>query len=130
MINPLKMKKHILTLTLFVAFTAASFAQQEKQTTPEERATRTTAMMEKNLSLTADQKTKIYDITLERIKATTALKSATGEGDKPDVDKMKAINEKYNASIKGILTAEQQAKMEEMRSKRSGGNGGKKPKDN
>jgi Spy/CpxP family protein refolding chaperone len=122
------MKKYILTIGLFVAIVANTFAQKGQQKTPEERAQKSTEMMEKNLSLTADQKTKIYAASLERMKAMEVLRTAAGEGNKPDQEQMKAISQKFNKVVKETLTAEQNAKMEEERANRPRPNGEGRPK--
>ncbi|MBK0383492.1 hypothetical protein I5M32_11040 [Pedobacter sp. SD-b] len=119
------MKKLILSIAFFVAIAGTTFAQKK---TAEERATRSTEMMEKNLSLSADQKTKIYDAALEKNKAMDALREAAGEGNKPDADKMKEINKKFADVVKATLTDDQKAKMAEMKAN-GGGNGPKKPKE-
>lgn len=123
-INLINMKKYILSIALFVAVAATAFGQQKS---PEVRATKSTEMMEKNLSLTPDQKTKIYDATLERIKAVDALREAAGEGNKPDPEQMKAVNKKFNDVLQATLTDDQKAKWKELRAQRANGNGGQKP---
>ena len=124
------MKKYILTIGLFVAIAANTFAQKGQTKTPEEKAKKSTEMMEKNLSLTADQKTKIYDAALERLKAVDALKAAAGEGNEPDQEQMKAIGKKYSKVLKETLTDEQKAKMEELKANKPKPEGEGKPKGN
>lgn len=106
------MKKYFLSIAIFVALSTAGFAQSK---TAEQRAIKPTEMMEKNLSLSAEQKTAIYNATVEKIKAVDALKEAAGEGNKPDADQMKAINKKYNDVVKATLTDEQKAKAKELK---------------
>jgi hypothetical protein len=122
------MKKYILTIGLFVAIATNSFAQKGQQKSSEERAQKSTEMMEKNLSLTADQKTKIYAAALERAKAMEALRTEAGEGNQPDKEKMKAISMKYNKVLKETLNDEQKAKMEEMKANRPKPEGDSTPK--
>lgn len=117
------MKKYILTIALFIAFLGTSFAQKMSA---EDRAKKVTEKMVKDLALTADQKTKIYDATLERVKAQDALREAAGEGNKPDQEQMKATNQKFSKTLKATLTEEQQTKMAEMRAQQGGGNAPKK----
>jgi periplasmic protein CpxP/Spy len=122
------MKKYILTIGLFVAIATNSFAQKGQQKSSEERAQKSTEMMEKNLSLTADQKTKIYAAALERAKAMEVLRTEAGEGNQPDKEKMKAISMKYNKVLKETLNDEQKAKMEEMKANRPKPEGDSAPK--
>lgn len=138
------MKKHFLTFILFVSMVTIGFAQQgpqgggqpRQQGTAEERAKRSSEMMEKNLTLSADQKTKIYTASLERGKAIEALRAAAGEGNRPDGAQMKALNDTYEKVVAETLTAEQKTKYEEMKAQRGnrggGGNGNapEKPKEN
>ncbi|HEX7365463.1 MAG TPA: hypothetical protein VF273_00120 [Pelobium sp.] len=106
------MKKYLVSIALFTVLSSASFAQTK---TAEQRATKPTEMMEKNLSLSAEQKTAIYNATVEKIKAIDALKEAAGEGNKPDAEQLKAINKKYNDVVKATLTDEQKAKAKELK---------------
>lgn len=115
------MKKYLLSIALLVAVSATSIAQQKSA---EDRAKKATEMMVTNLSLTAEQKSKIYDANVEKIKAIDALRAAAGEGNKPDGAKMGAVNKKYNEVVKATLTEEQKVKMEELKVKNS------KPKEN
>lgn len=111
------MKKYILSIALLVAVSTAGFAQKK---TAEQRATKSTEMMEKNLSLSADQKTTIYNAMVEKTKAVDALKEAAGEGGKPDADAMKAINKKYNDVLKATLTNDQKVKLKEIQAQKAG----------
>lgn len=99
-----------------VAVSTAGFAQKK---TAEQRATKSTEMMEKNLSLSADQKTTIYNAMVEKAKAVDALKEAAGEGGKPDAEAMKAINKKYNDVLKATLTDDQKAKAKEIKAQKA-----------
>ncbi|TKB97842.1 DUF4890 domain-containing protein [Pedobacter cryophilus] len=125
------MKKYFLTFILFVSMVTIGLAQQapgqgqRQQGTPEERAKRSVEMMEKNLSINADQKTKIYAASLERGKSMEALRKAAGEGNRPDAAQMKALNDKFEKVVAETLTAEQKTKYEEMRSQR--GNNAPRP---
>jgi hypothetical protein len=117
------MKKHILTFILFVAIATTGFAQKASQKSPEERAKAATETMVKDLTLTPEQKTIIYEASLDRAKSIEALRTAAGEGNKPDADQMKAISQKYSAVLKATLTDEQKAvqkaKAEEMKAKKA-----------
>jgi protein CpxP len=122
------MKKYILSIILFVAVYASTFAQKGKQKNPEERAKAATEMMAKDLSLTPEQKTKIYAAALERATSIDALRTAAGEGSQPDASQMKAIGQKFTSVVQETLTDEQKelqkAKAEEMKAKKAANNGG------
>jgi hypothetical protein len=114
------MRKLILIIVLFVALAGTTFAQKK---TVEERATAATEKMEKDLALTADQKTKIYTANLERFKTQDEMRSTLPEGEKPTPEQIRPINQKYAKVLKETLTDEQKAKMEEMKA----ANAAKKP---
>lgn len=117
------MKKYILSIALFVAVSAAGFAQKK---TAEQRATKSTEVMEKNLSLSAEQKATIYNAMVEKNKAVDALKEAAGEGNKPEAEEMKAISKKYNEVVKATLTDEQKAKAKELKAQAAAAKEGNK----
>lgn len=119
------MKKLILSIAFFVAITGATFAQKK---TAEERATKSTEMMVTNLSLSVDQKSIIYNAAVEKNKASDALKEAAGEGNKPDADQMKAINQKYSKILKETLNDEQKAKLAEINAAAKAAKDAQKPK--
>jgi len=117
------MKKAILTLAIAVMGLTAAFAQdttrRERKPMPkltaEQRAERFTSRLEKQLSLTADQKTKIYAIELENAKKMDAFRSADQTERKEKMKQGKAVMEQQKAKIDAILTAEQKTKMEAFR---------------
>jgi uncharacterized membrane protein len=106
------MKKLILSILLFVALAGTTFAQKK---TVEERAKMATEKMEKDVALNADQKAKIYEANLVKIKATDDLRASLANGEKPTPEQMKPINQAYGNVVKETLTAEQKAKMAEIR---------------
>lgn len=106
------MKKHILSIVLFVALSTAGFAQKK---TVEDRAKKPTEMMATSLSLTEDQKATIFNANVEKMKAVDALKLAAGEGNKPDAEAMKAVNKTFSDIVKATLTDEQKAKQKELK---------------
>jgi uncharacterized membrane protein len=114
------MRKLILSIVLFVALAGTTFAQKK---TVEERATAATEKMEKDLALTADQKTKVYTANLERFKTQDEMRAALPEGEKLTPEQIRPINQKYSKVLKETLTDEQKAKMEEMKA----ANAAKKP---
>ncbi|MCB2379383.1 DUF4890 domain-containing protein [Hymenobacter sp. BT635] len=102
--------------------------REYRQVSPEERATRRTEKMTKELGLSADQSSRIKQILLTRDQEMQALR---GQG-KPTAatrgqmgSQMKANREKYDAQFKQILTAEQYTKYTELAQSRKqhGGKG-------
>ena len=118
------MKKYILTIALFVAVATSSFAQQQVASA-EGRAKWLVENSTRGATLTPEQKTKIYAISLERATAVDALRAEAGEGNKPNQAKMKAIVQKFETDLNSILTDEQKAtikaKAEEAKAKKAAG---------
>ena len=124
------MKKIVLMMAMTVlatgaisAKTPAAFVQQgQGQATPEERAERQLTMMTETLTLTADQTTKLKPIILARSTEQSALRQKMQGGDREALmGEYRKLNEKYNAQIKAVLTAEQYTKYEANQAQMRGG---------
>ncbi len=112
------MKQLMITASLLVSLVSAGYSQSrdEKQNkTPEERAQYATNAMEKNLNLTADQKSKVYEINLERAKKMDELKSTAKAGRKERLKAQKKLMEDNDAQMKGVLAPEQQKPYEDFK---------------
>ena len=121
------MKKVILTIAIAVMGFTAVFAQDStkrkldmQKYTPEQRAERSTAMLDKKLSLTADQKTKIYQISLDRAKKMQEMYVAGKDGGKGKGKQMKADMDASNTQIEMVLTPEQKTKYDDMKQQMKG----------
>jgi protein CpxP len=116
------MKKFILSAILFISMGTMAMAQttesKKVQRTPEERAQRATDMLDKKLSLTADQKSKIYALNLNDMKN---LKTKHVKGKKRDMTAMKAAMEERDTKINSILDEKQRASYKEWKEKRKEG---------
>lgn len=117
------MKKAILTIAIAVMGLTAAFAQDTTKRakraipkmTAEQRAEKVTSRLETQLSLTADQKTKIYAIELENAKKMEAWRSSDHGDMKGKMKERKVALDEQKAKIDGILTAEQKTKMDAFR---------------
>lgn len=117
------MKKAILTIAIAVMGFTAAFAQDSTKRnrkpmpkmTVEQRAAKATDRLEKQLSLTADQKTKIYAIELENAKKMESRRSAEQKVMKEKMTERKAEMDAQKAKVNSILTAEQKTKLEASR---------------
>ncbi len=117
------MRKLILTMAIAVIGFTAVFAQDSSKRikrpmakfTAEQRAKRATGAMEKKLNLTAEQKTKVYTLELDRAKKMDAFRSEDKSAMKGRLKDMKADREKSNADLDKILTADQKTKLEAFR---------------
>ncbi|HEV7231688.1 MAG TPA: hypothetical protein VGO45_10195 [Bacteroidia bacterium] len=116
--------KHLL-FSILLAASAPAFAQQgnppqqntaqRQPQTPEQKAASSAKHMEKTLGLSADQKTKVYDLALLRAQKMDELKT------KPTTDKtqrhteMKSIQTAFDDNLKTILTPDQYTKWQEQK---------------
>lgn len=120
------MKKVILLAACLLTITIASNAQetktttepkqaikQEKQRTPEQHAQKSVNQLNANVTLTEDQKPKIYDLALTRAKDMEVVREKyKGQEDKKETMKaeISIIRKAYRQGLKTILTSEQLAK--------------------
>ena len=133
------MKKLILSAIVFISMGTVTMAQstdRKVQKTPEERAQHATDVLDKKLSLTADQKSKIYALNLEDMKM-PKVKHVKGE--KRDMTAMKARMDAKDAKMNTILNDKQRVTYREWKEthkkgmrdhlgKRKGDRGDKGPK--
>ncbi|MGV3706656.1 MAG: hypothetical protein ACO1NU_14885 [Arcticibacter sp.] len=122
------MKKNLLLIAFLVATISFSQAQQRPQRNPEEMAKRSLEMLDKRLSLTDDQKTKISAILLTQSKAMDSLRNAAGaQGDREAMrSQMRGFQQQNQEKIKEVLTDVQKKSYETfITEQRNGmGNGG------
>ena len=122
------MKKLIFS-SLLVLIGLASYAQNvpaakagAKTRTPEQRADHLTNWMNKKLTLTADQKTKIYDVNLKYAKMNQEARATDADDKKAMHQELKANETEREAEFKTILTPDQfqafQTAKQELKEKR------------
>lgn len=125
------MKKNILFIALLVGIVSFSQAQQRPQRNPEEMTKRNVEILEKQLSLTSEQKTKVSAILLMQMNSMDSLrKAAEGQGDREAMrTKMQSIHTENQKKIKELLNDEQKkayekhlAERRERMNNRQGGN--------
>lgn len=117
------MKKVILTIAIAVMGLTAAFAQDSTKRvrrpmpkmTAERRAEKATARLDKALTLTSDQKTKIYAIELENAKKVDSWRTADQADRKEKMKEGRAVMQAQKAKIDGVLTADQKTRMEALR---------------
>jgi periplasmic protein CpxP/Spy len=93
------------------------FTQDLGKKTPEERAQKRAEKMTKHLSLNDDQYKQIYDAFLLQAQQIDALKSTDGDK-KVKKEQMKSIRQNTDATITGLLSAEQNIKYQQFKEKR------------
>ena len=106
--------------------------EARERKTPEEIASRHTDLLAKQLDLSNKQERKVQEITLKRAQETEALRNRMMEAKGQDRDhrsmahqEMKAINDRWEAELKDILSKKQfsqfEASRQEMKSRRLAG---------
>lgn len=107
------MKRLFYTVALVVMGFTASYAQKAKHVklTAEQRAEKESSLMQEKLGLTADQKSKIQIIQLERIKKTDEWRADTASRrDKSKMAERRAYAKANQEKVDAILTPEQKTK--------------------
>ncbi len=112
----------------FLAGTAV-FAQAQTQKaakTPEQRAKHRTEALTKKLALSADQSKKVDAIFAKSAASMDSLKATKGTDRKATRESRKAIMANTDASLKTVLTADQQAKYADLKASFKGKMHGKR----
>lgn len=105
-----------LALTIGMSLMAQDADMDNDKKTPEERAQHKTEVMTKELGLNAEQIAKVNTININFMRAMSDVKQIPdGETKK---NRSSALKEKRDADLKGVLTAEQYAKLLELRAKK------------
>ena len=109
----------MIAAILFISMSTMAFAQEDggkkAHKTPEEKAQKLTNALEKKLSLTADQKSKIYVISLDGIKQ---MQKNRVKGQKPDRTVMRAELEKRDSQIIALLNDTQRKAYQEWKTEK------------
>lgn len=98
------MKKLFLTGIGFFLALSLTFAQQ---VTPEEHATQVTTELTQKLSLTDEQKTAAYTITLDQAKAESALLGDTTATKEVLVEQINKLQVEADVKVNALLTEDQ-----------------------
>ncbi|WP_026898478.1 hypothetical protein [Daejeonella oryzae] len=119
------MKKLIIAAVLCVSFAGSVFAQKMERNTdlksPEERAKHQTEMLEKKLSLTPDQKSKVYALNLERAKKMENMLKSDEKERAKKMEQRKELMQESDAKLQKILNEEQRQAFNEMKSNSKNG---------
>ena len=112
-------------LLILIAFTSANvFSQQNEKAkkTPEERATKMTDRMKKNLSLSDEQYKQVYNLFLSKAQEMKSNKEKFIGMDKEARKQMKMTNrEEFKKQLSGILNPDQMKKFEDNMKKHKDG---------
>ncbi|MDL2214844.1 DUF4890 domain-containing protein [Dysgonomonas sp. OttesenSCG-928-M03] len=107
----MKTKLLSLLILLFV-ITGGLSAQRRQQASPEMRAKRQTETLAEKLSLSEEQKQKVYDLNLKYANQAESTRSNDGQDRRAQFRKQQ---EQKDAELKTILTDEQQKQYEDFK---------------
>lgn len=115
----INMKKIIISAFAVLFALTGAFAQDVQkgkgQKSPDEKSTRFTKRLTRELSLDNVQQQRVQGINLDRFKQIEELKNTAGIDNEGRRQKMKNIEDAYVTSMKGVLSAEQFPKFEALR---------------
>lgn len=125
------MKKLIFTL-FALAIAGSGFANDstKQKKTPEQVATKKADKLKTELSLTDDQRSKVYTALLDRETKVRAVKAKYPTDKKAARKEIKPINDTCNNTITSTLTPEQATKWEQMKKDKKAKHKHKKQKSN
>jgi hypothetical protein len=114
------MKKFIISALAIVFSVASAFAQDlqkaKTQKTPDQKSSRFTQRMTRELSLDAAQQERVQAINLERFKNIEETKAQAGLDAPTRRQKLKELEDNYFTTLKGVLSADQFTKFQAMKS--------------
>lgn len=120
------MKKSLLFVMMLLLVVGTSFGQkgkpaQKNNASPEMRAKRQTANLTKELLLSTDQQTKVYDLILARMNSLSQVKAkykgAVKEKEQRKTE-LKAVRDNYEQGMKATLSPEQFEKWSKARAEK------------
>jgi protein CpxP len=121
------MKKIVLTLVMIAAAMTATYAQNTKaKLTAEQKAEKSTAKLQTELSLSADQKQKVYAIELDKFKKADEWHKKTSAVRKAQKEQHKTLKNETDAKLAQVLNADQKKKLEVAQTTKKDKKGGHK----
>jgi protein CpxP len=114
------MKKIILTVAIAVTALTASYAQKgnKAELTPEQKAEKMATKLKTKLSLTDEQKTKVYQVEVDRMKKAEEWHKANKEAMSSKKEERQAFMKQNDEKLEKILTPDQKKAYEAMREQR------------
>lgn len=112
------MRALILTLAILIGVITSGFSQNtegRQKRTVEERATLMTESMAKKMNLSADQKTKVYQLNLEKVKQMEKLRADNAKERKGRFEKQKEMRAENDKKLEKVLNADQLKLYQEMK---------------
>lgn len=108
--NNKEMKKILLTITMALGISVLAQAQTKEQRphkSPEQRAERVSAMLQKKLSLSADQSAKVKTVLLARGNQLDSIKAINSTDRKAKHQAVKGVLQQTDTQLASIFTASQ-----------------------
>jgi Spy/CpxP family protein refolding chaperone len=114
------MKKIILTVAIALTAFTASYAQKGDRTqlTPEQKAEKVATNLKEKLSLSDDQKSKVYQLEVDRMKKAAEWRKDNHEAMKSQMEERKAFMKENDEKLEKILTPDQKKAYDTMREER------------
>jgi len=114
------MKKLLFIAAIFTIISFNADAQQQRKrgqqnASPEKRAEMRVERLANQLDLTEEQKTRIYEIHLERAQAQQELREAQREEMKERRSAMQEVRREQQSEVEEVLTPDQKLKWKELR---------------
>lgn len=112
------MKALIITMAILLGGITSGYTQNkdaQQKRTAEERAKYMTEALDKKLSLTADQKAKVYDLYLDRAKEMEKMRLQSSAERKNRMEKQKEMIADNDKKLQKILNADQYKKYQEQK---------------
>jgi protein CpxP len=109
------MRKLFLTFAIAVFGLTAGYAQtaaHHEKATPVQKAEKSTDKLQKQLSLSADQKKKVYAIELDKFQKAELLHKSSHDTKTAYRDKQKALKKETDAKLDHVLNPEQKKKLD------------------
>lgn len=123
----------IVVMGITATYAQKPAGQQRSKETPEQRAEKHATVLQTKLALTADQKSKVKAIELERIMKNEEWRKSDDGDRKAKMEERKAFMKASQEKMDAVLTADQKVKFEavrkEMRGKMQDGRGPRGPRD-
>ncbi|EOR94871.1 hypothetical protein ADIARSV_1976 [Arcticibacter svalbardensis MN12-7] len=123
------MKKSIITALLFAGFATAGFSQErniqrvdrndKRMESPEQQSRLATDRMDKQLSLSENQKTQIYNLNLDRAKKMNKAHEKAEKQRMEQHKKMQAEHASSDRKINSVLSPAQQSKYASLKKERA-----------
>jgi protein CpxP len=123
------MKRLFFTLAIAALGFSGAYAQTstpKQKLTAEQKAEKSSAKLQKELALTADQKQKVYAIELDKFKKAGILRESAKSANTAVKERHEGIKKDTEAKLAKVLTADQNKKLELIKAEKQEHHQGKR----